>query len=152
MPRIAIGVGETPSGELVAVYIGRDAAAAIAAIEAAGAKGEIAIGHLIRNPEPSRRFSFVRTAEERKAEKSLGEIRAGQAKTDAATAKLTAKASAAAVAAVTQVVAEVAGGAAEASAEPVPAPAAPAPQAEAPAPAEADDSPAAHFGGGKRKH
>ena len=149
MPRIAIGVGETPSGELVAVYIGREADQAIAAIEAAGKKGEIAIGHLIRNPEPSRRFSFVRTAEEQNAEKSLVEIRADKAKTDAATAKLTAKASAAAVAAVTQVVAEVAGVAAEASADPVPAPATPAPQAEAPA--EAEESPAAHFGGGKRK-
>ena len=151
MPRIAIGVGETPSGELVAVYIGREADQAIAAIEAAGKKGEIAIGHLIRNPEPSRRFSFVRTAEEQKAEQSLAEVRAAQAKTDAATAKLTAKASAAAVAAVTQVVAEAAGVAAEASAEPVPTPATPAPQAAVGAAAEADDSPAAHFGGSKRK-
>lgn len=149
MPRIAIGVGETPSGELVAVYIGREAADAIAAIEAAGKKGEIAIGHLIRNPEPSRRFSFVRTAEEQKAEKSLAEVRAAQAKTDAATAQLTAKASAAAVAAVTQVVAEAAGVAAEAVAEPTPVPAAPPPPDTVP-PTEADDSPAAHFGG-KRK-
>lgn len=70
----------------------------------------------------------------------------------AATAQdLTAQASAAAVAAVTQVVAEVAGVAAEAVAEPVPAPATPAPQAAVGAAAEADDSPAAHFGGTKRK-
>lgn len=149
MPRIAIGVGETPSGELVAVYIGREAADAIAAIEAAGAKGEIAIGHLIRNPEPSRRFSFIRTAEEQQAAQSLVGIRAAQAKTAAATAKLTAKASAAAVAAVTQVVAEAAGVAAEAVAEP--APAVSAPQGEACAPAESEESPAAHFGQPKRK-
>lgn len=143
MPRIVIGVGETPSGELVAVYIGREADKAISAIQAAGEKGEITLGLLIRNPEPSRRYSFVRTAEEQNAEKSLTEIREEKAKTDAAADRLTAKASAAAVAAATAVVAEVAAGAA-AAADPVPV-------AEASAPADqGDDSPAAHFGKRKR--
>ena len=83
------------------------------------------------------------------AAEAVREKLAAQAKTDATTAQLTAKASAAAVAAVTQVVAEAAGVAAEAVAEPTPVPAAPPPPDTVP-PTEADDSPAAHFGG-KRK-
>lgn len=105
MQRLFVAVGELPNGGVTGLYVGKDADAALAAIEKAGQAGEITCGFFIRNPSVSRRLSFVRSPSETEAAKTTGAIRAEQAAVTAQAKALGAKAADAAVAAIKDVIA-----------------------------------------------
>lgn len=78
MARIVIAIGETPGGDLVPIYTGKDAQAAFTAVSEAGQSGRIVAGAIYRDPTPSRRISFARSSAEQDAAARLAKVQAAQ--------------------------------------------------------------------------